>query len=417
MGDSGFFHFQQKKEIGGIGILNVTLCNRGHPEYGAATIPLPIPDEEYAHCMELLEALEIGSVTGHDCYVDQITDAPPSLDMLEGTMINVDELDFLARSLDRYTDEELAKFQCMTATREHWDMQTLINLSFSCEQATVITDFSKLEEAGRSHYMTMHGGGVPVEEYNQLNGVGIARSLIADGGGRITPYGVVFENAMRIEPVYDGHSFPPYSDKPYLMEFTIETDREGELTFFLPQPEKRLERLLERAEIYTAEQLNIRTWRFDLPDAVADCLDVPHESLDALNSLCAAVSRMDQTELQALSAVVQYTQPEYAFQIRRLAENLDLFDYVEGVQTAEEYGRYLIQESGHYEFDENLEAYYDYDKCGREQMESESGGYTQEGYVSYHGTMSIDELMMEDPAEQEEAPQREQGMQMGGLSC
>ena len=102
MGDSGFFHFQQKKEIGGIGILNVTLCNRGHPEYGAATIPLPIPDEEYAHCMELLEAMEIGSVTGHDCYVDQITDAPPSLDMLEGTMINVDELDFLARSLDRY---------------------------------------------------------------------------------------------------------------------------------------------------------------------------------------------------------------------------------------------------------------------------------------------------------------------------
>lgn len=52
MGDSGFFHFQQKKEIGGIGILNVTLCNRGHPEYGAATIPLPIPDEEYAHCMQ-----------------------------------------------------------------------------------------------------------------------------------------------------------------------------------------------------------------------------------------------------------------------------------------------------------------------------------------------------------------------------
>ena len=154
--------------------MEAILCNRNHPEFGCVTIPLPIPDEEYGKCIKLLEALEIGSVTGHDCYVDQITDAPPSLDMLEGTMINVDELDFLARSLDRYTAEELAKFQCMTATREHWDMQTLINLSFSCEQATVITDFSKLEEAGRSHYMTMHGGGVPVEEYNQLNGSGIA---------------------------------------------------------------------------------------------------------------------------------------------------------------------------------------------------------------------------------------------------
>ena len=217
--------------------MEAILCNRNQPEFGCVTIPLPIPDEEYGKCIKLLEALEIGSVTGHDCYVDQITDAPPSLDMLEGTMINVDELDFLARSLDRYTDEELAKFQCMTATREHWDMQTLINLSFSCEQATVITDFSKLEEAGRSHYMTMHGGGVPVEEYNQLNGVGIARSLIADGGGRITPYGVVFENAMRIEPVYDGHSFPPYSDKPYLM------DNEMILTFFFSQAQAESESL------------------------------------------------------------------------------------------------------------------------------------------------------------------------------
>lgn len=394
--------------------MNIILCNRGHPEYGAATIPLPIPDEEYARCMELLEALEIGSVTSHDCYVDQISDAPPSLDMLEGTMINVDELDFLARSLDRYTDEELAKFQCMTATREHWDMQTLINLSFSCEQASVITDFSKLEEAGRSHYLTIHGGGVPVEDYNQLNGVGIARSLIADGCGRITPYGVVFENAMRIEPLYDGHSFPPYADKPYLMEFTIETDREGELTFFLPQPEKRLERLLERAEIHSADQVHLRTWYSELPDTVMVRLDVPHESLNELNSLCAAAGRLDQKEMKKLSAVVNYAQPRYAFQMRLLVENLELFDFIPDIRTAEEFGRYLIQESGHYEYDENLEPYYDYDKCGREQMESEVGSFNELGYVSYHGTMSLDELMMEDPVEQYRKAQEQQ---MGGMSC
>ena len=37
---------------------------------------------------------------------------------------------------------------------------------------------------------------------------------------RITPYSVVFENARRIERMYDGHIFPPYADKAYLMEFT-----------------------------------------------------------------------------------------------------------------------------------------------------------------------------------------------------
>ena len=390
--------------------MQVTLCNKGHPEYGFATIPLPIPDEEYSHCMALLEQIEIGDVTAHDCYVDQIHDAPPALDMLEGSMINVDELDFLARSIDRYTDEELAKFQCMTSTREHWDMQTLINLSFSCEQVSVITDFARLEEAGTSHYMTVHGGGVPVEEYHQLNGIGIARGLIADGGGRITPYGVVFENAMRIDPVYDGHSFPPYMDQPYLMEFTLETPLEGEITFFLPQPEKRLERLLERARIDAFSKLDIRTWHSDLPDPVMDRLDFPNESIYEMNRLCAAVRGMDEGQVQKLSAVALYAKPEYAFQMRQLAENLDLFDFVADIQTAEDYGRYLIQESGHYEFDENLARYYDYEKCGREQLESEAGAFNALGYVSYHGALSIDELMMEDPAEQSRV------MQMGGMA-
>ena len=390
--------------------MQVTLCNKGHPEYGFATIPLPIPDEEYSHCMALLEQIEIGDVTAHDCYVDQIHDAPPALDMLEGSMINVDELDFLARSIDRYTDEELAKFQCMTSTREHWDMQTLINLSFSCEQVSVITDFARLEEAGRSHYMTVHGGGVPVEEYHQLNGIGIARGLIADGGGSITPYGVVFENAMRIDPVYDGHSFPPYMDQPYLMEFTLETPLEGEITFFLPQPEKRLERLLERARIDASSKLDIRTWHSDLPDPVMDRLDFPNESIYEMNGLCAAVRGMDEGQVQKLSAVALYANPEYAFQMRQLAENLELFDFVADIQTAEDYGRYLIQESGHYEFDENLARYYDYEKCGREQLESEAGAFNALGYVSYHGALSLDELMMEDSAEQS------RGMQMGGMA-
>lgn len=394
--------------------MNIILCNRGHPEYGAATIPLPIPDEEYDHCMELLNDLEIGDVTAHDCYVDQINDAPPSLFMLKGTMANVDELDFLARSMGRFTDEELAKFQCMIATREQWDMQTLINLSFSCEQTTVITDFSKLEEVGKSHYMTMHGGGVPVEEYRQLNGIGIARMLIADGEGKITPYGVLFENAMRIEPLYDGHSFPPYMDQPYLMEFALETPLEGEITFFLPQPEKRLERLLERADIRSQEQLNIRSWHSNLPDGVMDRLSFPKESLFEMNGLCAAVRDMEQREQQKLSAVIRYAQPGYAFQMRLLAENLDLFDFIPDIRTAEDYGRYLIQESGHYEYDENLEQYYDYGKCGQEQLESESGVFNELGYVSYHGTMSLDELMMEDPVEQY---RKEQAMEMGGLSC
>lgn len=389
--------------------MQVMLCNREHPEYGVATIPLPIPDEEYAHCMGLLEALEIGDVTAHDCYLDQIIDAPPILDMLEKTMVNIDELDFLARSMDRFTNEELAKFQCMTVTRDYKDVMTLINLSFCCETTTVITDFSDLEAVGKRHYMNINGGGVPSDVYRQLNGEGIARELIAGGEGIVTPYGVIYENAMRLEPLYGGNSFPPYADQAYLMEFEIDSPRDGGVVIFLPQPEKRLERLIERAGIRNLEDLKISSWHSDLPDAIYTCLDVQQEGIFELNRLCSAVHGMDEAQREKLSAVILYAEPEYAMQIRHLAENLDQFDFIPGATDLGDYGRHMIKESGHYEYDDNLDWYYDYEQYAKDHLKGESYKFCDGGLVIYRGTLSLDELMMEEPAEQEQM--------MGGIEC
>ena len=48
------------------------LSNPSHPEYGVATIPFPISHHQYAHCMELLAALEIGDAVKADCKVEKI---------------------------------------------------------------------------------------------------------------------------------------------------------------------------------------------------------------------------------------------------------------------------------------------------------------------------------------------------------
>ena len=37
-------------------MIQAVLGNPHHPEYGVATIPFPIPRDQHAHCMELLEA-------------------------------------------------------------------------------------------------------------------------------------------------------------------------------------------------------------------------------------------------------------------------------------------------------------------------------------------------------------------------
>ena len=73
----------------------------------------------------------------------------------------------------------------------------------------------------------------------------------------------------------------------------------------------------------------------------------------------------------------------------------------------------MIQESGHFEYDPNLDEFYDYERYGLQRMEQQSGMFTDRGYISYHTTLSLDELMMEDPAQ---AFQEEQGIRMGGLT-
>lgn len=74
--------------------MEAVLSNADHPEYGVATIPLPIPRDQYDRCVELLNALEIGHVSEADCRLDSLDSAWPVLNRLVCTKINLDELDY-----------------------------------------------------------------------------------------------------------------------------------------------------------------------------------------------------------------------------------------------------------------------------------------------------------------------------------
>ena len=65
-------------------MMEAVLSNADHPEYGVATIPLPIPRNQYDHCVSLLEALEIGGASEADCRLDSLDSAWPVLNRLSG---------------------------------------------------------------------------------------------------------------------------------------------------------------------------------------------------------------------------------------------------------------------------------------------------------------------------------------------
>ena len=398
-------------------MMQVILSNSKHPEYGQATIPLPLAQDQYEDCVELLEKLEIGSATKQDCKVLEISSAFPVLKRTEMLTVNLDELDYLAKRLASFDVGEAAQFQAMAHKLELFELKDLINLTFCCQQATVITDFTNLEAIGRDHYMNLYGGCASTQELEDLDGAETARLLIDSGAGEVTPYGVVYDNGMKLEQYYDGQHFPAYLYEPCMLmiglTFRLEPEDTKNITWlYLPVAKGQLERAMVRSGITDPADMRFRFSESMFPDEVDAALDFRYENIYELNDLALAVSKLSAEAQKKLGAVVEMAEPEYASQICRLAENLDQFEFAPGAHTPAEYGRFMIQESGHFEYDENLEGFYDYEKFGLQRMEQESGMFTDRGYVSYHGTMSLEELMMEDPAE---SFWEETGFQMGGM--
>ena len=393
-------------------MIQAVLGNPNHPEYGVATIPFPIPRDQYTYCMDLLEALEIGDTVKADCKVVEFDSAYNVLKRMEQCTVNVEELNYLAKRLESFDTGEAAQFQAMAHKLELFELKDLINLTFCCQQATVITDFSDLAAIGRDHYMNLHGGSASVDELNALDGKKTARQLIENGDGTITPYGVVYDNGMKLEQVYDGRFFPCYYYKPNAITVAVTSKSEPEDTehitwLFLPMVQEEIDRALLRGGITDAADVRLRLEDSQLPNEVDVLLDMERENLSDLNALAQAADNLSDSDMNKLGAVVMLAEPKSAVQIKNLAENLDLFDFAPGAHSPAEYGKYMIQQSGHFDYDENLDAFYDYEKYGTERMNAEDGMFTDRGYVAYKGFFRMEEVMNGSQSSH---------MEMGGLS-
>ena len=379
-------------------MMSAVLSNPNHPKYGVATIPFPIPRDQYTYCMDLLEALEIGDAVKADCKVERIDSFYTVLKRTEMLTVNVEELNYLAKRLDSFDTGEAAQFQAMAHKLELFELKDLINLTFCCQQATVITDFSDLAAIGRDHYMNLHGGSASVDELNALDGKETARQLIENGGGTITPYGVVYDNGMKLEQVYDGRFFPCYYYEPNAITVAVTSKREPEDTehitwLFLPMVQEEIDRALLRGGITDPSEIRLSLEDSWLPHEVLDLLDMDHVDISELNALVQALDEFSDMSIRKYAAAAVMARPHTTEQAKHLAENLDLFDFAPSASTPEEYGKYMIQQSGRFEYDENLDAFYDYEKYGTERMNEEDGMFTDRGYIAYKGYISMEEVM------------------------
>ena len=399
-------------------MFKASLENNNSPELGTVTVEFPIPEDQYEETVRALEKIKIGTTLDKDCCVADLrsTDCP-ALRRMINRMANVDELDWLGKQLESFDRYELLQFNAAVERFGLSAADELIDLSFCAREVTVVSDFNDLELVGKRHYLTVHGACDP-KELENLDGTETARQLVSEQQGHITPYGVVYDNGMKLEQVYGGRHLPPsWWAENCLMELEIgaqgETDKKKFEWVQLPTSQIKLERAMLRAGISSCGEMQLLFSGSRFSDEVDCALDFEQESLFELNQLCRACSGFKEQDFVKLGAVCQMAKPVCAASIRQLAENLDQFDFAPDAHTPEELGKYMIQRSRRYEYDEKLKDFYNYDDYGVKKLLQEDGTFVDRGYISYRGTLTLEELMRDDPAE---SCQQEQEANMEGMS-
>ena len=142
-----------------------------------AVTALPIPVEEYDGFLKQIAHLEIGDPLAQDCQVEEIVDGLPVLDCLLDHSVNVDEMDFFAKRLESFSQDEKTQFQAMAHVMNLTDVKSLINLTYSIDNVTVVRDFSDLEALGRKQFLHASGGAVRPEIIPHINGTKVMLDL------------------------------------------------------------------------------------------------------------------------------------------------------------------------------------------------------------------------------------------------
>lgn len=398
-------------------IIQAVLSNAKHREEGSTELLFPLNDKEYEDALQVLSELHAGDAVTQDCLVEEIDSSYEVLQCLKGQAVNVDELDYLAKRLDSFDVYEAAQFQATCAAFGRTNIKDLINMTFCCQETTVISDFSKLEEAGKKHYLTIYGGAVTVAEMEAVDGRALAEQIIQSGKGRLTPYGLFFRNEMRMQDLYCGHGFPPYLWDERQAELELKTLNGYVTRVFLPITEIALERFQKRERMADLTSCKRSLWLFPRQGKRID-LEGDMAEFKEWNELCASLNAMSQHQRATFAAALDVTGAEDLNQIQLVASSLEDFELIPGATDAESYGKYMIQQSGRYDFDESLDFYYNYEAFGEFLMAHEVGQFTEFGYLKCaEGSAFLDFFTQEPeaPIQEQSTTEEASSMQMGGM--
>ena len=305
-------------------IMKAVFKNQEHPEYGVMSLPFPIEMGKYEKNLEKLQEMGIGGTLERDCFIEKIITPYLPLKCLEGSRVNVDELDYFTKFLDSFSDEEMNGFMGVLSIRKISDLPGMINLAFSCLSAVVVDDFSNWEAVG-TRLLTARNGGVCPEKLDRDIAIKTAFDTLSGNEGIVTPYGVFFENRMELQQVYNGRIFPEFIYDPALVAVDITTPciDVAPYKLFLPMPEKQLERYMERLGESPALKILPEHMSGFLVEQLNPPLNLEQETISQINQLCLAVKDFREKEFSILRSMAASFESVTSTQLITLAQGIE----------------------------------------------------------------------------------------------
>lgn len=354
--------------------MKITILNGGH-----RSIELPLSDEELNFQMRQMgirETIPKGKLV-------KVSEKDNPLQKLEGQFLNMDEVNFFARRMEHLTEYEKKVLAVYSNDCDVSTITDLINLTFSMKGLSLLTDFSDASQVGVRLY-TDEFSEIPEE---QMNFTEFAKNALKESNVKVLPYGVLVDHGFELLEVYNGKTFPKFivSEETVVVVEVQNTTGDREY-LYLPTDICSMDKVKERLQVREYREMKVAEVKnLRLPDTLVPIPEDINEiqQLTLFNEMCRKVRRFQEAELKQLAAAVQFTGLINFSNVAYIATHLNEFEINPTVHNDEEYGKYLITESGLFEVDELLLPHINYAAFGADKKAGtfEVSGYVDDGFV------------------------------------
>ena len=374
----------------------------------SADIDFPVSDEMLN---VILENSEMPTDTTLPFLVEDIH-YPIELSALNARNVNLDELNFLARRLDSFTEEEIEQFFAATEHENAQSLKNMINLTYNLDKFTLIKNVGDMTKVGRDYTLNTEGC-VPADSRYDAKYAEIGRKLLASGRGVFTERGLLFVEDKPIEEVYDGKTFPGFAYQSFIVNVDVEYKGRYE-SLFLPESQLAIDKAVRRLGAESIDDCDLSSEygnpnfsRFSV--RFEEILD--NEGIDALNELAYELNTYD-IDTEKLDAAMEMTDVKSSKNIITLINHLDEFEWLNDISYGdyEGVGRFFVESDYYdeYEISDELCDYFDFAEFGAHMADEKSGQFVNGGFIFCDVEDGLDSIM--DKLEDENS-----SMTMGGM--